>query len=38
MTGHEILNLSCAALARAIREKRVTCVQAMEAALDGVLA
>jgi len=34
MTAQEILNLSCAALARAIREKRVTCVQAMEAALE----
>ena len=34
MTGPEILDLSCAALARAIREKRVTCVAAMEAALE----
>jgi aspartyl-tRNA(Asn)/glutamyl-tRNA(Gln) amidotransferase subunit A len=34
MTAREILALSCAGLARAIREKRVTCVQAMEAALE----
>ena len=34
MTAQEILALSCAGLARAIREKRVTCVQAMEAALE----
>ena len=34
MTAHEIVALSCAGLARAIREKRVTCVQAMEAALE----
>jgi aspartyl-tRNA(Asn)/glutamyl-tRNA(Gln) amidotransferase subunit A len=34
MTAQEILALSCAGLARAIREKRVTCAQAMEAALE----
>jgi aspartyl-tRNA(Asn)/glutamyl-tRNA(Gln) amidotransferase subunit A len=34
MTPQEILALSCAGLARAIREKRVTCVAAMEAALE----